>query len=267
MTLLAQVGSRLSALAGQPAALAMGTGLLAGAVTGTAGVATADPFHRIAPGVALASCPGGGGGVVTHVQAGATVLVTARTSDGAWLEIYIGEPGITGAWAPSSEVTLSESPDQHPIDGCGAPASASAPPPTTTPAASPSMEPTILVDACALLDLQTAEAIAGTLLYPALPGGPPAATCTYAGPVSGPEALVAIYSGDGAKGTYDTDRALNHQFRAVSGIADEAWLEDDNIFFRKGTTWFAIELVRLNDPRANDQRLIDGATVVAARLP
>jgi hypothetical protein len=267
VTVFSAVGSRMSAMLSRSTTMAIGTGLLAGVITGAAIVASTGGLDPAARGVSLLSCPGHGA-VLARVPEGATVLVTARSSDGAWLEVYIGEPGIDGAWAPRSAVRLSEVADQLPIDDCGAAAVASTPPQTPAPTASPSPEPTPpLIDACAALDQQQAEAIAGTPLGPAQTPSTGGLSCTYAGPVDGPEAQVSIFIGDGAKGSYDTDRALNHQFRPVAGIGDEAWLEDYNIFFREGTTWVVIELVRLDNPRDDDQRLIDAATAVATAWP
>jgi hypothetical protein len=265
VTVFSALGSRVSAMLSRPMTTAIGTGLLAGAIAGTAVVATGG-LYPAARRVSLLSCPGRGA-VLARVLEGATVLVTARSSDGAWLEVYVGEPGIDGGWVPRSAVRLSEVTDQLPIGDCGA-AVASTLPQTPAPTASPSPEPTPPpIDACAALDQQQAEAIAGTPLGPAQTPSAGGLSCTYAGPVDGPEAQVSIFIGDGAKGSYDTDRALNHQFRPVAGIGDEAWLEDYNIFFREGTTWVAIELVRLNNPKDNDQRLIDAARAVAAAWP
>lgn len=267
MTVFSGVGSRMAAMLSRPMTMAIGTGLLAGAITGAGVVASTGGLQPVDRSVSLLSCPGHGA-VIARVPEGTTVLVTARSSDGSWLEVDAAEPGVDAAWAPRSAVRLQQVVDQLPIDDCGAAAVASVQPPTPPPTASPSPEPTPPpLDACALLDHQQAEAIAGTPLGPAQTPSTGGLSCIYAGPVDGPEAQVEIFLGDGAKGSYDTERALNHQFRPVAGIGDEAWLEDDNIFFREGTTWVAIELVRLNNPRDNDQRLIDAARAIAAAWP
>jgi hypothetical protein len=158
--------------------------------------------------------------------------------------------------------------------GCAPAATATAVPtaaPPTVIATSVATEPPAatlaLVDACAILDQQAAEKIAQTPLETGVPGNPVEPSCMYTGPVTGPTAQVQIFIGDGAKKTYDIDVALKHAFVPVPGLADEAYLESNAIFFRKGTTWVAIELVRLNDPKANEQPLIDAATAVAASLP
>jgi len=254
---------------GQPATLAIGTGLLAGAVSAGAVVGSGALSSPARIGYGVLSCPVAGA-VVTHALSGTTVLVTARSADGSWLQLYVGQPGAERGWLPAGSVRLLESPAALPVVDCGPSAPGASPaPPTPAPTATPVPSPTALaIDACAALDQSTAEAIAGTPLLPALVGAVPSQACQYPGPPDGPEALVSIFVGDSAKGTYDTDRALNHHFREVAGIGDEAWLEDDNvIFFRKGATWYVIELVRLNNPMDNDQRLIDGARTVASRLP
>lgn len=268
MTVFSAVGARIASTVSRQMMMTMGTGLLAGALTGVGVVASSGGLNPADRSVGLLACPGQGA-VLTRVSEGTTVLVMARSLDGTWLHVYVGAPGIDGAWVPRSAVRFATSSDQLPVDDCGAHAAAATPLATPAPTASPSPEPTQpLPDACALLDHQVAEAIAGTPLGPAQTPSIGGLSCIYVGPVDGPEAQVSIFVGDGAKGTYDTDRALNHHFRAVPGIGDEAWLEDDNlIYFRKGTTWVVIELVRLNNPRDNDQRIIDGARAVAAAWP
>jgi len=259
----AAVGSRMAGMLQGPALTAIGTGLLAGAITGVGVVAGATSNRS----VALVSCPAGGA-EIARVADGTTVLVMARSADGSWLEVHVGTPGVDAAWVPRSAVRLQEPVEQLPTSDCGTAAVASPPPPTPAPTPSPSpTPPPPPVEACALLDQRQAEAIAGTPLGPAQTPTTGGLSCTYAGPVDGPEAQVSIFVGDGAKGSYDTDRGLNHTFRAVPGIGDEAWLEDDNIFFREGTTWVVIELVRLNDPRDNDRRLIDAARSIATAWP
>jgi hypothetical protein len=42
--------------------------------------------------------------------------------------------------------------------------------------------------------------------------------------------------------------------------------ESNAIFFRSGTTWVAIELVRLNDPAENRERLEALARIVVVRI-
>ena len=137
-------------------------------------------------------------------------------------------------------------------------------PPSATP--EPAMTLAVL-DACAILPKKDAEEIARTPLETGAPGNPLEPSCMYPGPVTGPLAQVEIYIGDGAKKAYDIDVGLNHEFVDVPGIGDEAFLEDNNIFFRKAATWVSIRLVRLNDPVENREALIEAAKTVAERLP
>ena len=130
--------SFLSGLMTQPATLAIGTGLLAGVVTGGAVVASGVLSSPPPQELALVSCPQTGT-VVAKVQAGAQMLVTARSADGAWLELYVGVPGRDTGWAPASALRFIESIDGLPIDGaCSAVAVVSlAPGDTPTPTSTP----------------------------------------------------------------------------------------------------------------------------------
>jgi len=142
--------------------------------------------------------------------------------------------------------------------------SSAAAPTETTEAAPPT------VDACELLTLADAQTLAGTPLDPGVAGTPQNPPqnpqCTYTGPPTGPTAQVEIYVGDGAKKFYDIDVELAHEFTPVPGIADEAHVEENAIFFRKGTTWVGLHLVLLNDPAVNRAPLESLARTIAARL-
>jgi hypothetical protein len=72
-----------------------------------------------------------------------------------------------------------------------------------------------------------------------------------------PTAQVEYYFGDGAKKFLDVDRRLDHKFETLTGVGDEAYLEDFNLFFRVGTRWNAIRLVRLDDFAAYREPLIE----------
>ncbi|MEV8518109.1 DUF3558 family protein [Dactylosporangium sp. NPDC051484] len=132
------------------------------------------------------------------------------------------------------------------------------------PAEDESAEPAkAAVDPCKLVSQQEAEKLAGTRLNSAQPVRE---TCTYTGPVSGPTAQVEIYVGDGAKKFLEIDRDLGHDLQPVSGIGDEAHLEDGTIFFAKSGTWVSIRLVRLNDPAENRKPLEEAARKAASRM-
>lgn len=142
------------------------------------------------------------------------------------------------------------------------------PPPkasTSSPPPPPPAEPTS-IDACAVLPLEDAQAIAATKLQPGQAGNPNEPSCMYTGDPSGPTAQVEIYVGDGAQKMLDIDRELKHEFTAVPDIAEEAHAEENAIFFRKGTVWVAIRLVRLNDAAENREPLVKAARAVASRL-
>ncbi|HEX5240408.1 MAG TPA: hypothetical protein VFW20_05370, partial [Candidatus Limnocylindrales bacterium] len=140
---------RLGALIGQPAVQAVVAGALTGAVGGTAligtGIVPIGTSHETAPTLALVSCPGSST-VLGQVTTGQPLLVTARSRDGQWLQVYIGAPGLDRAWAPATSVSLQSSGDTLPVADCSAPATPlatlAAPSPAPTPAVSAVASPT-----------------------------------------------------------------------------------------------------------------------------
>lgn len=161
------------------------------------------------------------------------------------------------------------------LAGCGgndpAPASAPAPAPdqlapaeTAVEATAPA-EPTVaaLPDPCVLLPQADAEKLAATPLNPAHKVRD---TCTYTGPITGPTAQVEIYVGDGAKKYLDIDRQLEHEFTELSGIGDEAHLEDGTVFFFKNGVWVGIRLVRLVDAATTRKPMEAAARAAAGRM-
>ncbi|BCJ64760.1 hypothetical protein [Polymorphospora rubra] len=156
--------------------------------------------------------------------------------------------------------------------GCGisTPQAPVAQPPVTSPLDEPAVEPTPeeppaaeLPDPCALLPKAEAETLADAKLEDPVPIRD---TCTYSGAPTGPTAQVEIYVGDGAKKVLDIDRELGHEFTALSGIGDEAHLENGMVFFSKGGVWVGIRLVRLTDDAENNKRLEQAARSAAGRL-
>jgi hypothetical protein len=120
----------------QPAVLAAGvaTGVAAGAIGIAAGaIPVADPAPRLLP---LYECPGSGR-IVTSLPSNQSVLVTARSADGTWLQIYVGEAGAARAWMPAASVQLNAAPDSLPVADC----IPEEPPATTFQAPSPLMSP------------------------------------------------------------------------------------------------------------------------------
>ncbi|MFC0505535.1 hypothetical protein [Micromonospora costi] len=158
------------------------------------------------------------------------------------------------------------------VAGCGgkdeepAPPAAAPPAVETTAEAAVAESPTAAaptVDACSLVTKAEAEKLAGTRLDDA---APVRETCSYTGPVTGPTAQVEIFVGDGAKKILDIDRQLGHEFTPLSGVGDEAYLEDGQVFINKAGLWISIRLVRLNDPAENRKPLEELARTVAGRL-
>jgi hypothetical protein len=125
-----------------------------------------------------------------------------------------------------------------------APVTTAAAAPTTAPAPPPPPDP------CHLVSQSQAEALAQTPLQAAVEAGaPPDVMCQYDGPTTGPTAQVEIFVGDGAKKTLDIDRdELHHDFTTLTGIGDEAYLEDNDVFLRKGDIWVEVNVVLLDVP-------------------
>lgn len=150
--------------------------------------------------------------------------------------------------------------------GPGSPAGVATDAPSAADVASPS---TAALDPCALIALPEAEAVVGGVtLADGVPAGNPVPDrCVWTAPPTASIAQVEIDVGDGAKKSYDIDHdVLSHVFTAVPGLGDEAYQEDDAIFFRVGPTWVAIHLELLNDPAANVAPLQHLAQLVAGRL-
>jgi hypothetical protein len=141
MTMLAGVGSRLGALVAQRAVQVAAAGLLSGAVAGGAVVAAGlSPFDgkQTTAMLAILACPGSGP-ELAHIPGGQTLLVTARSGDGHWLEVYVGEPGVERGWAQASALRLQSAPDGLPVGGCVQ--TAAVPSIAPAPSRSPSPEP------------------------------------------------------------------------------------------------------------------------------
>jgi hypothetical protein len=140
--MFASVAPRLAMLVAQHGA-AIAAGVLTGAVVSGAGIAT-GAIHtgggQAGPTTALLACPGAGP-QVARISSGERLLVTARSADGRWLRVYVGEPGIDSGWAPTDVLHMQSAVDGLPIADCSVP-STLGPPPTLSPTLSPSASPT-----------------------------------------------------------------------------------------------------------------------------
>ncbi len=118
---------------------------------------------------------------------------------------------------------------------------------SSAPPASTTVAPATNPDPCTLVTKAEAEKLAETPLQPAVKSGSgDDQMCQYTGAPTGPTAQVEIFSGLGVKKNLDIDRTLKHTFTTLSGIGDEAYLEDNNVFVRKGTVWVGINTVLLD---------------------
>lgn len=122
------------------------------------------------------------------------------------------------------------------------------------------------IDPCKLVTKAEAETLAKTTLQAGVLVEGEDPSCTYSGAPTGPTAQVEIFAGAGAKKYYDVDVTLGHEFTKVSGIGDEAHLEEFTIFTRKGATWLAIHLVRLDDPDPYNEPLKTAAKTALTRM-
>lgn len=143
--MFAGITSAFEALLAQPTVLAVAAGLLAGAVTGTTLVATGTLPDRPDPQLTILSCYENGT-VIGEVTAGQSMLVTARSADSAWLEVYVGLPGADRGWAPASALRFDAAIDTLPVGACIGfiPLASGGPLATPFPTPAPSAAPTII---------------------------------------------------------------------------------------------------------------------------
>lgn len=93
-------------------------------------------------------------------------------------------------------------------------------------------------------------------------------SCTYTGPPTGPTAQVELHLGPGAKKYFDIDNELS-PLATLPGLADEAYTGTDGlrVYFRKGTIWVVMQLVKLSDHPSYVTALKSLAHTVADRIP
>jgi hypothetical protein len=162
------------------------------------------------------------------------------------------------------------------LAACGGSSSKAAAPSTTEPAATtPATDaPTTAttapaaLNACALVPQAKADAVIGATLEPGVrSSNSDDDSCLYSGNPNGPTAQVEVFVGAGAKTFYDDDNnVLHHTFTTVPGLGDESHEEDYTIFFRKGSTWVALQLASLDPYSTFKARLEALAKDVASQI-
>jgi hypothetical protein len=143
----------LTSLFSQSTVQAVGAGLLTGAIGGTALVATGViPLgaETVTPAtIQLLACPDAGP-ALAQISDGQRLLVTGKSADGTWLEVYIGQPGVDRAWAEATSLSLESGVDTLPVVACDAPpgpSPATLPPPAATASPTVTIEPTLIPSA------------------------------------------------------------------------------------------------------------------------
>ncbi len=170
-----------------------------------------------------------------------------------------------GSTAPSSAAVIS--PSVVPSTASDAPSAPPSDTPSDAPSDSPAEPSAVAVDPCSLITVPEANAVTGVKTLPPEAAGDPPSECIWATPTSGAVGQVQIDLGDGAKKAYDIDNTvLKHTFTPLPGLGDEAYAEDGAVFFRKGDTWVAIHIVRLDDSKVWMPKLITLAKTVATRI-
>ncbi len=146
----------------------------------------------------------------------------------------------------------------------GAPTSTAAAASSTSSTAAPASAP----DPCTLMTQAEATALAETPVGAAVKSGTADdMLCQYNSPPTGPTAQVEVFVGAGVKKSLDIDRGLQHTFTTLSGIGDEAYIEDSNVFVRKGDLWAQVNTVILDADSTKVQAgLVSAARTIATRL-
>jgi hypothetical protein len=116
--------SFLTTLLGTQSAQAIAAGLVAGAVGGTALVATGivpvGGRTVEAPTANVLACPDTPP-VLAQVGNGQRLLATGRTADGSWLQIYVSIPGVERGWVEATVLQLESVADALPVVDCADP--------------------------------------------------------------------------------------------------------------------------------------------------
>ena len=107
--------------------------------------------------LALVTCPGSGA-IVANAAPGDQMLLTGRSADGSWVQVYIPGP-VSHGWAPKGLLTIDGDPSTLPEVDCGqvavvspspeitatpsvSPSESATPSPTPTPTPTPKVTPT-----------------------------------------------------------------------------------------------------------------------------
>jgi hypothetical protein len=115
--------------------------LAAGGLSGVLGMSALIASGVVAPSppaadpqtLALVGCPGSGS-VVAVARPGDQMLVTGRSADGAWLQVYVPGPAGNDGWVPAATVNLLADSSALPIADCAVAAATATPGPTAAPA-------------------------------------------------------------------------------------------------------------------------------------
>ena len=138
----------LGALVAGNGLLAIATGLIVGIIgSGTllaTGAVHVGGGNAAAPvptpvGLQLVACPDAGP-VIGSIPKGEKVLVTARSADGAWLQVYYPGPSFDRAWTKAGPLQLEADPGSLPVASCEAP-------PTPTPRPTPGASTAVVASA------------------------------------------------------------------------------------------------------------------------
>ena len=138
----------LGALAAGNSLLAIAAGLIVG-VAGTGTLLATGAVHvgggtaaapAAGPGLQLVACPNLGP-VIGSIPQGEKVLVTGRSADGGWLQIYYPGPAFDRAWTKAGALQLQADAGSLPVTSCEAPATPTAQAPAASVAFVPSPQP------------------------------------------------------------------------------------------------------------------------------
>lgn len=126
---------------------------------------------------------------------------------------------------------------------------------TTAPSAAP--------DACTVITPEQAGQVVGLTLQPGVKSGSgEEQMCQFTADPNGPTGQVSVFIGPGGpEKQLQIDRdTLGHEFTQLPGLGDEAWIEQDNIFIRKGGLWASVNVVSLDAP---PEQVQDGLKTLA----